>query len=53
MWVSRLDGHMALANSIVIIDRDIRRVAPEAIRDARVTATVVSGEIVFQADAPR
>jgi predicted amidohydrolase YtcJ len=38
---------------IVILDRDIRRVAPEAIRDARVAATIVGGEIVFQADAPR
>ncbi|CAA9373732.1 MAG: hypothetical protein AVDCRST_MAG89-4819, partial [uncultured Gemmatimonadetes bacterium] len=38
---------------IVIIDRDIRRVAPEAIRDARVTATLVGGEIVFQANASR
>ncbi|HEX8317866.1 amidohydrolase [Longimicrobium sp.] len=38
---------------LVIIDRDIRRVAPEAIREARVTATIIGGEIVFQADAPR
>jgi predicted amidohydrolase YtcJ len=38
---------------IVIIDRDLRPVAAEAIRDARVTATIVGGEIVFQADASR
>lgn len=37
---------------IAIIDRDIRRVASEAIRDARVTATILGGEIVYQAAGP-
>lgn len=38
---------------IAIIDRDIRRVAPEAIRDARIVMTIVGGGVVFQADDVR
>jgi predicted amidohydrolase YtcJ len=32
----------------VIIDRDLMRIPPEEIRDARVMATVVGGEVVFE-----
>ncbi|MEJ7811082.1 MAG: amidohydrolase, partial [Gemmatimonadaceae bacterium] len=32
----------------VLIDRDLTRVAPEAIRDARVTLTVVGGRVVYE-----
>lgn len=32
----------------VIIDRDLRRVAPETIRDARVLMTVVGGTVVYE-----
>jgi len=34
----------------VLIDRDIFRVAPETIRDARVLLTVVGGRVVFERD---
>ncbi len=37
----------------VIIDRDLTRVAPETIRDARIVRTVVGGRTVFSADVPR
>ncbi|MEX1186064.1 MAG: amidohydrolase [Gemmatimonadaceae bacterium] len=33
---------------IVMIDRDITRIAPESIRDARVMLTVVGGRVVFE-----
>jgi predicted amidohydrolase YtcJ len=33
---------------IVLIDRDITRIAPESIRDARVMLTVVGGRVVFE-----
>ncbi|MEO5904231.1 MAG: amidohydrolase [Gemmatimonadaceae bacterium] len=33
---------------IVLIDRDLTRIAPEAIRDARVLLTVVGGKVVFE-----
>ncbi len=33
---------------IAIIDRDITRVPPETIRDARVTLTIVGGRVVFE-----
>jgi predicted amidohydrolase YtcJ len=36
----------------VMIDRDLRRVAPETIRDARVLLTVVGGTVVYQAPRP-
>jgi hypothetical protein len=36
----------------VVIDRDLRRVAPETIRDARVLLTVVGGQVVYQAPRP-
>jgi len=36
----------------VVIDRDLRRVAPETIRDARVLLTVVGGTVVYQAPRP-
>jgi predicted amidohydrolase YtcJ len=32
----------------VVIDRDLTRVAPETIRDARVMMTVVGGQVVFE-----
>jgi predicted amidohydrolase YtcJ len=32
----------------VLIDRDLTRIAPETIRDARVIATVVGGQVVFE-----
>ena len=32
----------------VLIDRDLRAIAPETIRDARVLVTVVGGQVVFQ-----
>jgi len=32
----------------VVIDRDLRRVAPETIRDARVLLTVVGGTVVYE-----
>jgi len=32
----------------VIIDRDLRRIAPETIRDAKVLMTVVGGTVVFE-----
>jgi predicted amidohydrolase YtcJ len=32
---------------LVMIDRDITRIAPEAIRDARIVMTVVGGRVVF------
>jgi hypothetical protein len=35
---------------IVLIDRDLTRVAPESIRDARVMLTVVGGRVVFERD---
>ncbi|MCU0636770.1 MAG: amidohydrolase family protein, partial [Gemmatimonadaceae bacterium] len=31
---------------LVLIDRDLTRIAPETIRDARVTLTIVGGRIV-------
>jgi predicted amidohydrolase YtcJ len=33
---------------VVVIDRDLTGIAPEAIRDARVMLTVVGGEVVFE-----
>lgn len=33
---------------LVFVDRDITRVAPETIRDARVTMTVVGGRVVYE-----
>jgi hypothetical protein len=35
---------------LVIIDRDLTRVAPETIRDARVMLTMVGGRVVFDRD---
>ena len=32
----------------VLVDRDVTRVAPETIRDARVTMTVVGGRVVYE-----
>ncbi len=37
---------------LVLIDRDLRAIPPETIRDARILATVVGGRVVYQA-APR
>ena len=34
---------------IVLIDRDITRISPETIRDARVVTTIVGGRVVFEA----
>jgi predicted amidohydrolase YtcJ len=36
----------------VMIDRDLTRIAPEQIRDARVTLTVVGGRPVFERPRP-
>jgi predicted amidohydrolase YtcJ len=36
---------------VVMIDRDLTRVAPETIRDARVMLTMVGGRVVFDRDA--
>jgi len=41
----------ALAD-FAIIDRDLTKVAPETIRDARVALTVVGGQIVYEQKAP-
>ncbi len=35
----------------VVIDRDLTRIAPESIRDARVVMTVVGGRVVFERSA--
>ena len=35
---------------VVVIDRDLTRVAPETIRDARVMLTMVGGRVVFDRD---
>jgi predicted amidohydrolase YtcJ len=37
---------------LVIIDRDLRRVAPETLRDARIVATIVGGQVVYERAAP-
>ncbi|HEX7240023.1 MAG TPA: amidohydrolase [Longimicrobiaceae bacterium] len=36
----------------VLIDRDLRAVPPEALRDAKVVATVVGGRVVYEAARP-
>lgn len=36
----------------VVIDRDLRRVAPETLRDARVLMTVVGGTLVYERPQP-
>ena len=36
---------------LVVIDRDITRIPPEAIRDARVMVTMVGGRVVYDRDA--
>jgi predicted amidohydrolase YtcJ len=41
----------ALAD-FVIVDRDLTRIAPEAIRDAHVTLTAVGGRVVYERKAP-
>ena len=33
---------------VVLIDRDLTKIAPESIRDARITMTVVGGRVVFE-----
>jgi predicted amidohydrolase YtcJ len=33
---------------VVLIDRDLTKIAPESIRDARITMTVVGGKVVFE-----
>ena len=33
---------------LVLIDRDLTTIAPESIRDARITMTVVGGRVVFE-----
>jgi predicted amidohydrolase YtcJ len=38
-------GYLA---DLVLVDRDLTRIAPETIRDARVTLTVVGGNTVFE-----
>ena len=41
----------ALAD-FAVIDRDLTRIAPEAIRDAHVTLTAVGGRVVYERKAP-
>ena len=41
----------ALAD-FAIIDHDLTRMAPETIRDARVTLTTVGGRVVYERKAP-
>ncbi|CAA9350804.1 MAG: Exoenzymes regulatory protein AepA in lipid-linked oligosaccharide synthesis cluster [uncultured Gemmatimonadaceae bacterium] len=36
----------------VLVDRDLTRVAPESLRDARVVLTVVGGRVVYEREAP-
>jgi len=36
---------------VVILDRDLRTIAPDRIRDAAVRTTVVGGQVVFRAEA--
>jgi predicted amidohydrolase YtcJ len=43
---------MGMLADFVMIDRDLTRVAPETIRDAKVLMTVVGGRVVFDRDAP-
>ena len=38
---------------LVVIDRDLTRVAPETIRDAKVVLTVVGGRVVYEGDGAR
>ena len=42
----------ALAD-FAIIDRDLTKVAPEAIRDAHIALTVVGGQVVYERKAPQ
>jgi predicted amidohydrolase YtcJ len=37
----------------VLVDRDLTRVAPEAIREARVLVTVVGGRVVHEREPQR
>jgi predicted amidohydrolase YtcJ len=37
---------------VVVLDRDLRTMAPETIREAAVRATVVGGQVVFRAPPP-
>jgi len=32
----------------VLIDRDLTKIAPKSIRDARITMTVVGGRVVYE-----
>ena len=43
--------HLAKAgHRLVLLDRDLTRIAPEEIEQAKVRATVVGGRVVFSAD---
>jgi hypothetical protein len=35
----------------VLLDRDLTRIPPESIRDARVLVTVVGGRVVYERDS--
>jgi predicted amidohydrolase YtcJ len=37
---------------LVVIDRDLRRIAPESIRDAKIVRTIVGGKTVYARQAP-
>ena len=37
---------------LVLIDRDLTRIPPETIRDAKILATIVGGRIVFESGSP-
>jgi len=36
---------------VVIIDRDLTRIAPETIRDAKIEYTIVGGRVVYNRNA--
>jgi hypothetical protein len=42
-----------LLADFVLIDRDLTRIPPQSIRDARVVVTVVGGRVVFERDELR
>jgi hypothetical protein len=48
-----LDGEVGVLRpgmlaDLVLLDRDLFAIAPELIREARVTATVVGGRVVYE-----
>ncbi|MEZ4702914.1 MAG: amidohydrolase [Rhodothermales bacterium] len=43
---------VGMSADFVLIDRDLTRIAPETLRDARIVKTVVGGKVVYEAPAP-